>query len=99
MSLDFEQFCRFILLRLCGEFRCGVAARYALHERLRDRAGLFDEPLGPQHGHVSDDDRGRFPEDPEICEYYDQKMPENYDDRIRELQEKRPPRFLIYHQI
>jgi len=31
------------------------------------------------------DDQGRFPEDPEVYEYYEEQMKENYSDRIDEL--------------
>ena len=33
-------------------------------------------------------DQGRFAEDPEVVEYYRQRMKENYDERIQELSEK-----------
>lgn len=36
----------------------------------------------------STNDQGRFPEDPEVIEYYDEKMQQNYQQRIKELQEK-----------
>jgi len=33
------------------------------------------------------DDQGRFPEDRAVFEYYDQRMKDNYDERIRAIRE------------
>lgn len=54
------------------------AHRQILHELRR----VLDRWL------LESDDQGRFPEDPEVVEYYEERARKNYDERIQNLQKK-----------